>query len=75
MLEIKENIIRNLEFLNEQQLRELATFTAFLKVRSKIQSKDLGDLTNFSKYINEDLDLAEAGIDDYNQSLLKEDTL
>jgi hypothetical protein len=75
MIAIKEQIKNNLEFLNEQQLLESADFSAFLKIRSKIQNHASINYSLFSKYENEDSALAELGMTDYNTALLEEDKL
>lgn len=75
MIEIKEQIKNNLEFLNEQQLLELADFSAFLKIRSKIQNNTSKLFSAFSKYESEDIVLAELGMTGYNSALLEEDKL
>ncbi|HPI21520.1 MAG TPA: hypothetical protein PKY56_14240 [Candidatus Kapabacteria bacterium] len=74
MIAIKEQIKNNLEFLNEQQLSELADYTSFLKIRSKIQ-KSVQNYLAYSKFFDEDILLSEVGMDSYNQDLLKEDVL
>ncbi len=74
MIAIKEQIKNNLEFLNEQQLSELADYTSFLKIRSKIQKSDKNYL-GYSKFFEDDFLLSEVGMDSYNQALLKEDVL
>lgn len=75
MIAIKEQIKENLEFLSEQQLIELADFTAFLKVRSRIRNSYLKNPEHLTKFSNEDKILAESGIADYNAGLLEEDKL
>jgi hypothetical protein len=75
MTEIKEQIKNNLEFLSEQQLLELADFSAFLKIRSKIKNNSSKLFSSFSKYENEDKAFAELGMADYNSALLEEDKL
>ncbi len=74
MIAIKEQIKNNLEFLNEQQLSELADYTSFLKIRSKIKKSDKNYLA-YSKFFEEDFLLTEVGMDSYKQELLKEDIL
>lgn len=75
MIATKERIKNNLEFLNEQQLQELADYTAFLKIRTRIQNSNVDLPEHFSKYLNEDRELAELGIAEYNNALLEEDKL
>ena len=75
MVELKEQIKENLEFLNEQQLIELADFTAFLKVRSRIRNSKMEYANNLSNFIVKDSSLAEYGMEEYNAGLLMEDEL
>ena len=75
MIDIKEQIKDNLEFLTDQQLIELADFTSYLKVRAKMHNSDLKSSSLFSKYSEEDKALAEIGMAEYNNSLLEEDKL
>jgi hypothetical protein len=74
-MSIKEQIKENLEFLNEQQLLELVDYTAFLKIRSKIQNSKLKYSSSLSDFSNEDKLLAEFGMVDYNAGLIEEDQL
>ena len=75
MIDIKEQIKDNLEFLTDQQLIELADFSNYLKVRAKMHNSDLKSSSLFSKYSEEDKALAEFGMAEYNNSLLEEDKL
>ncbi len=75
MSAIKERIKENLEFLNEQQLMELADFSSFLKIRSRVQKSKILITDSFNKFKNEDSTLAEYGMAEYNKGLLEEDLL
>ena len=75
MVAIKEQIMENLDFLNEQQLLELADYSTFLKIRSRMHNYNLKYSSLLSKYSEEDKELAEFGMAEYNNSLLEEDRL
>jgi len=73
----KNYILDNIDFLNEEQIAQLANFTAFLKVRSKAQTFNTNPEISklYKKYDKEDIGLAEQGLEEYNESLLQEDKL
>ena len=67
---VKEYITRELEFLSDTELRQLAEYLAFLKFRTRlhplpIQTTDekLQDL--YAQFEDEDLLLAESGLEKY----------
>lgn len=70
MTKIKEKINDNLKYLNEEQLQDVANYTSFLKIKAKmLQSK-----TNITfDYSNDDILLAEEGMEEYNNSLNEEE--
>jgi hypothetical protein len=57
------------------QLIELAEYTVFLKVRSRISKSNFNFVASYSKFVNEDKSLAESGMAEYNAGLLEEDKL
>jgi hypothetical protein len=77
MITTRNYIIENLDLLSEQQLIELADFTAFLIIRSRTQintsKESLSDL--YSKYSVDDIKLAESGMAEYYNGLIKEEIL
>ena len=75
MTAVKEKIKENLDFLSEEQLQELADFTIFLKVLSKIKNSKKHYAEKFSEFSNEDKTLADSGMADYNYGLLEKDKL
>ncbi len=70
MISIKEKIIQELNELKEEQLFKLEHYLAYLK-SNNIDEKEIAML--FKEFSNEDIELAEEGIDDYSSMLLKED--
>jgi lauroyl/myristoyl acyltransferase len=76
MVALKEFITQELETLNEEQLRQVADFLAFLKFRIrsrrwKIDETQLATL--YSEFAEEDQKLAEEGLDEYAELLRQED--
>ena len=76
MVALKEFITQELETLNEEQLRQVADFMAFLKFRLrsrrwKIDESQLAIL--YSEFAEEDQKLAEEGLDEYAELLRQED--
>jgi hypothetical protein len=73
----KERLVKELDTLGEQQLREVTEYVAFLKFRSRFMpppSFDEEELTKlYGEFAEEDRQLAEEGIADYTNSLTKED--
>lgn len=74
----KETLKQELDRLNDQQLKQIADFIAFIKFQSKL-SQPNPDLNQFAhlyqEFANEDRELAEMGISEYTQSLEHEDHL
>lgn len=76
MVALKEFITQELETLNEEQLRQVADFMAFLKfrIRSRRWKIDESQLaTLYSEFAEEDQKLAEEGLDEYAELLRQED--
>ncbi|MEB3308731.1 MAG: hypothetical protein VKJ02_00700 [Snowella sp.] len=72
----KETLKQELERLNDQQLKQIADFIAFIKFQSKL-SQPKPDLNQFAhlyqEFANEDRELAEIGISEYAESLDHDD--
>ena len=72
----KETLKQDIDCLNDQQLKQIADFIAFLKFQSKL-SKSTPDLSQFAnlyqEFADEDRELAEIGISEYTKSLENED--
>lgn len=76
MVKIKESIKQELDQLNEEQLKQVAEFIAFLKFRTRrirwqVNENQLAAL--YSEFAEEDRELAEEGIDEYAELLRQED--
>lgn len=76
MLALKDLLIQELETLDEERLKEVADFLAFIKFRHrratwKIDRAQMANL--YSEFAEEDRRLAEEGLDEYAESLRQED--
>lgn len=72
----KETLKQDIDCLNDQQLKQIADFIAFLKFQSKL-SQPKPDLNQFAhlyqEFADEDRELAEIGISEYAKSLNHDD--
>ncbi|MCC5602165.1 hypothetical protein [Nostoc favosum] len=76
MVALKELLTLELDKLNEEQLKQVSDFIAFLKFRSRniswqIDKNQMAVL--YSEFAQEDRQLAEAGLDEYVELLIQED--
>ena len=74
----KEQINQQFKQLNEEQLKQVANFIAFLKFREKLiklnlNTEQLAQL--YQEFAEEDRQLAEEGINEYANLLTQEDRL
>jgi len=71
----KESLKRELDRFNEEQLKQVADFIAFIKFQSKfIQANDISQFANlYHEFAEEDRELAEVGMSDYADLLNSED--
>lgn len=74
---LKQQVTQDLERLDEEKLREVADFVAFLEFRTRrsaVQEWDDAELSAlYAEFADEDRVLAEAGLSDYAAGLAKED--
>ena len=76
-MNIREQVTRTFDSLSEPELRQVAEYLSFLRFRShvkrktSINEKKLAEL--YAEFSNDDRQLAEEGIEDYNKDLLAED--
>jgi hypothetical protein len=74
---LKEVLFQELNGLQENDLEKVVEYVKFLKVKhifmpiKKIDEKDYASL--YSEFADEDRELAEEGISDFNESLNRED--
>jgi hypothetical protein len=74
-----EHIVHELDALSEAELEQVSQYLAFLKYQSRKRSSSrinedtLADL--YARTREEDLELAESGLSEYNELLRKDDVL
>lgn len=72
----KEYLKQELDQFNDQQLKQVADFIAFIKFQTRF-SQPKADISQFAslyqEFAQEDRELAEAGISDYAELLNSED--
>lgn len=75
---IKEQVTKTISGLSESELHQVAEYLSFLKFRSRRQSKPTIEeeklASLYNEFADEDRQMAEEGIEDYNQGLLAEDS-
>jgi hypothetical protein len=74
----KETLKKDIDRLNDQQIKQIADFIAFLKFQSKLSQStpDLSQFANlYQEFADEDRELAEMGMNEYTKSLKNEDQL
>lgn len=72
----KDALKQEIEQLNDIQLKQITEFIEFVKFRSKFQEKvtDLNPFASlYQEFAQEDRELAEIGMEDCIQQLLRED--
>jgi len=77
-MSIKEKVTQELDRLSETELKEVAEYVSFLKFRARIKPIPTLDETQlaalYAEFADEDRELAEEGMSDYAEGLMKEDT-
>ena len=74
----KEQINQQFKQLNEERLKQVANFIAFLKFREKLIKPNLNTeklAQLYQEFAEEDRQLAEEGINEYANLLTQEDRL
>ena len=73
---IKESLKQELDYFNDEQLKQVADFIAFIKFQTKL-TRQKTDLSQFAylyqEFAQEDRELAEAGMSEYAELLNSED--
>jgi hypothetical protein len=72
----KESIKQELDYFNDQQLKQVADFIAFIKFQTRFsqQTTDVSQFANlYQEFAQEDRELAEAGMSEYAELLNSED--
>ncbi len=77
MISTREKVVTTLSGLTEAQLRQVAEYLEFLKFRERRQDPTEFDEAQFAalyaEFADEDRELAEAGLAEYNANLARED--
>jgi hypothetical protein len=76
MVALKESLIEQIGNLNEEQLKEVGNFIAFLKFRSRTSNWQIDSskvAEQYKQFAEEDSLLAEEGMDEYANILMQED--
>jgi len=78
MISTKEKVVTGLSELNDTQLQTVAEFLEFLKFRERrkfeTQFDDAKLETLYAEFADEDRELAEVGLAEYAENLVREDT-
>ena len=72
----KETLKQELDYFNDEQLKQIADFIAVIKFQSKLSqpTPDLSQFANlYQEFADEDRELAEIGLSEYAESLNSED--
>jgi hypothetical protein len=72
----KEQILEEIKTLSEAEIKEVAEYLAFLKYRSQSKSRVVDEsqlAALYAEFAEEDRNLAEEGMADYGEGLMKED--
>ncbi len=73
-MSIKADISSVLESLSEAELQQVADYVAFLRFRARLDAQRSSDATQlaarYAEFADEDRDLAEEGLAQYNEQLL-----
>lgn len=73
----KEQVAREINALNDDEIKQVADYLAFLKFRSRRSHALETDETKlaelYAEFTDEDISLAEQGMSDYAESLATED--
>ena len=71
----KEQVLEEIESLSETEIKEVAEYLAFLKYRSQNKSPVVDEsqlAALYAEFAEEDRNLAEEGMPDYAEGLMKE---
>jgi hypothetical protein len=72
----KESLKQELDYFNDEQLKQIADFIAFIKFQTQFtrQQTDVSQFVDlYQEFAQEDRELAEAGISEYAELLNSED--
>ena len=72
----RESLKQELDYFNDEQLKQVADFIAFIKFQTRFsqQTTDVSQFANlYQEFAQEDSELAEVGISEYAELLNRED--
>ena len=72
----RESLKQELDYFNDEQLKQVADFIAFIKFQTRFsqQTTDVSQFANlYQEFAQEDSELAEAEISEYAELLNRED--
>ena len=76
-MSIKEQVVQQLDSLTEAEIKKVAEYMAFLRFQTRIRPMPVFDEDHlaalYAEFADEDRKLAEAGMSDYAEGLVKED--
>jgi hypothetical protein len=74
---VKEQLLREIEILDDEQVRQVEEFIAFLRFRSRRDTPVVLDRAQaaglYREFAAEDRSMAEEGLSDYAKGLKRED--
>jgi hypothetical protein len=73
----RDKVLEEIETLSEVEIKEVAEYLAFLKYRSQSKSRVVDEAqlaALYAEFAEEDRSLAEEGMSDYIDGLMKEDS-
>lgn len=72
-MSLKEFVTHEVATLGENELQAVAEYVAFLKFRARTSLDEARLAALYSEFEQEDHELANAGIEDYDHALVRED--
>ncbi len=78
MIITRENLSEQIAELDEEQLKQVAEYIAFIKFRTRYSTPDVNESqlsALYGEFADEDRNLAEEGMADYKDGLEKEEVL
>jgi len=75
-MSLKEYVVHELDRLDDEKLKQVADYLAFLRYQSRPKMPDIDEsllAALYAEFGEEDRELAEEGVDDYVHQLAAED--
>jgi hypothetical protein len=78
-MSVRADIVQALEGLNDDEIQQVSEYVAFLRFRSRFEAHRTLDPAMFAglyaEFADEDRELADEGLAEYNEHLITEDSL